>query len=192
MPELAHHHRTPLGRATIGDQLRRHARTQPHKLAVISYDPSPNPSYNTDAGRRETTYAELDRWANRFAQLFLALGIGRGGRIASMSGNRVDVVAAYYGALSGQPGFGPDSVGQVRRCMTYGGRIPPPVLDAWAAAAPDLAWGTAPRRPDRRPDAAPDQGGSDGRDDRDRRGVRHPGDGVGGPLLPRHRADPRQ
>ena len=42
--------RAPLGRATIGDQLRRHARTQPHKVAFVSYAPE----------RAEITYGELD------------------------------------------------------------------------------------------------------------------------------------
>lgn len=91
MPELAPHHRSLLGRATIGDQLRRHARTQPRKVALIGYDA---------AGRRtETTYGELDRRANRFAHLLRAHGVGRGSRVASMARNGVDVVAAYYGAL---------------------------------------------------------------------------------------------
>ncbi|MGE0843017.1 class I adenylate-forming enzyme family protein [Pseudonocardia sp.] len=91
MPDLAPHHRTLLGRATIGDQLRRHARTQPGKPAIIAYDLAGN--------RTETTYGALDERANRFAALFAARGIGRGGRIASMARNGVDVVAAYYGAL---------------------------------------------------------------------------------------------
>lgn len=91
MPELAPHHRTLLGRATIGDQLRRHARTQPDKVAFIAYDAA--------GTRTETTYGELDRRANRFAGLFVSRGIARGDRIASMARNGVDVVAAYYGAL---------------------------------------------------------------------------------------------
>jgi acyl-CoA synthetase (AMP-forming)/AMP-acid ligase II len=313
VPELAAQHRSPLGRLTIGDQLRRHARTRPDKVAFVAYA--------ADGGRTELTYAQLDRRANRCAHLFAALGVGRGGRVASMAPNGVDVVAAYYGALklgaaftglnplhraaevghqlehsgatlvladaaraatvepvlpagvtllrygdelderlagrpdtepdaeldendvalivytSGteaapkgvliphrnylasttpawswgldtgpddtwlfvmpfhtiaglgsmtsltvmgatlvlpatadpagalpmihrervsviaqtptfylalarQPGFGPDTVGQVRRCMTYGGQIPAPVIEAWAAAAPEVAWGT--------------------------------------------------
>lgn len=36
MSGLADVHRSPLGRATIGDQLRRHARTQPGKLAFAA------------------------------------------------------------------------------------------------------------------------------------------------------------
>lgn len=91
MPDLAPHHRTLLGRATIGDQLRRHARTHPHKVAFIAY--------GADGARTETTYSQLDERANRYAQLFTARGIGRGGRIASMARNSVDVAAAYYGAL---------------------------------------------------------------------------------------------
>lgn len=91
MADLAPHHRTLLGRATIGDQLRRHARTRPNKLAFVAYA--------ADGTRTETTYGALDERANRFAQLFAARGIGRGGRVASMARNSVDVVAAYYGAL---------------------------------------------------------------------------------------------
>ncbi|CAJ1585672.1 class I adenylate-forming enzyme family protein [[Mycobacterium] wendilense] len=91
MPELAPHHRAPLGRATIGDQLRRHARTQPHKLAFISY--------SADGVRTETTYGQLNERANRFAGLLAAHGVRRGDRVAAMARNHVDVVAAYYGAL---------------------------------------------------------------------------------------------
>lgn len=91
MSELAPHHRTPMGRATIGDQLYRHARTNPHTVAVIAY--------SADGTRTPTTYRELNERANRFAHLFSAHGLGRGCRIASMARNSVDVVAAYYGAL---------------------------------------------------------------------------------------------
>ncbi|MHA6797480.1 class I adenylate-forming enzyme family protein (plasmid) [Pseudonocardia bannensis] len=97
MPDLAPHHRTLLGRATIGDQLRRHARTQPDKVAFIAY--------GADGTRAQTTYSELDQRANRFAHLYTTRGIGRGGRIASMARNSVDVVAAYYGALKVGAGF---------------------------------------------------------------------------------------
>jgi len=91
MADLAPQHRTMLGRATIGDQLRRHARTQPNKVAFISYDAA--------GARTETTYAALNDRANQYARLFLSRGIGRGGRIASRARNSVEVVAAYYGAL---------------------------------------------------------------------------------------------
>nr|WP_198428912.1 class I adenylate-forming enzyme family protein [Nocardia bovistercoris] len=80
-----------MGRATIGDQLRRHARTRPGKVAIISYA--------ADGTRRETTYAELDARANRYAHLLRAYGVERGARVASLARNSVEVVAAYYGAL---------------------------------------------------------------------------------------------
>lgn len=87
----AQHHRTLIGRATIGDQLRRHARTQPGKTAFISY--------TADGTRHVTTYGELDSLANRFANLLLDSGVRRGDRVASMARNSVDVVVAYYGTL---------------------------------------------------------------------------------------------
>jgi acyl-CoA synthetase (AMP-forming)/AMP-acid ligase II len=91
VPDLAPQHRTPLGRATLGDQLRRHARTVPGKTAVISYD--------AGGGRRETTYRELDGLANRYARLLAEHGVRRGSRVASMAPNGVEVIAAYFGAL---------------------------------------------------------------------------------------------
>ena len=80
---------TPLGRATIGDQLRRHARTQPRKVAFVTYAPD----------RAELTYAELDALANRWAHLLAAHGVGRGHVVAMLARNGIPTVAAYYGAL---------------------------------------------------------------------------------------------
>jgi len=82
-------YRARVGRATIGDQLRRHARTQPDKLAVVAYAPD----------RSETTYGELDRLANRYAHLLQRRGVGRGDVVAAMGRNSVAMIAAYYGAL---------------------------------------------------------------------------------------------
>jgi acyl-CoA synthetase (AMP-forming)/AMP-acid ligase II len=48
----------------------------------------------------------------------------------------------FYLALAGQPGFGGDAVGSVRRCMTYGGQVAPHAITTWAAAAPGVVWGT--------------------------------------------------
>lgn len=86
---LAPQHRTAIGRATLGDQLRRHARTRGDKVAVVAYGPE----------RTETTYAQLDDRANRFARLLLAASVGRGDVVAVMARNGVDVIALYYGAL---------------------------------------------------------------------------------------------
>ncbi len=44
---------SPLGRATLGDQLRRHAQSRPSKAAIVSY--------RSDGRRTVTTYAALDR-----------------------------------------------------------------------------------------------------------------------------------
>ncbi|GAA4856484.1 long-chain fatty acid--CoA ligase [Actinomycetospora corticicola] len=93
LPEV---HRRPVGRATIGDQLRRHARTQGRRVAVISYDAG---------ARRETTYGELDRQANAVAHHLLALGVRRGDRVAVMARNAVEVIAVYYGALKAGAAF---------------------------------------------------------------------------------------
>jgi acyl-CoA synthetase (AMP-forming)/AMP-acid ligase II len=82
---------TPLGRATLGDQLRRHARTLAGKAAFISY--------NAAGDREVCTYAELNERANRCANALRALGVVRGDRIAVMARNHVDTVVAYYGAL---------------------------------------------------------------------------------------------
>ncbi len=86
---LADHHRTKIGRAVLGDQLRRHARTNPDRVAVVSYAPD----------RSETTYGQLDARANRYAHLLLARGVGRGDVVAVMARNSVEVIALYYGAL---------------------------------------------------------------------------------------------
>jgi len=88
---LAPVHTRPIGRAVIGDQLRRHARTQPDKLAFISYA--------LDGTRSECSYGELDRRANRFAHALLGLGVGHGDRVAAMARNSIEIVAAYYGTL---------------------------------------------------------------------------------------------
>ena len=82
-------HRAPIGRATIGDQLRRHARTQPDKVAFVTYAPD----------RAEVTYAELDALANRWAHLLAARGVDRGHVVAMLATDGIPAVAAYYGAL---------------------------------------------------------------------------------------------
>ncbi|MFB9314674.1 class I adenylate-forming enzyme family protein [Nocardioides plantarum] len=83
--------RSRLGRATIGDQLRRHAQTLQDKPAIVAYD--------ADGRREVATYADLDERANRFAHALLELGVGRGDRVAVMSRNRIESVVAYYGVL---------------------------------------------------------------------------------------------
>lgn len=93
LPEV---HRRPVGRATIGDQLRRHARTRGERVACVSHD---------GGQRRETTYAELDRSANAVAHHLLSVGVRRGDRVAVMARNGVEVVAVYYGILKAGAAF---------------------------------------------------------------------------------------
>lgn len=88
---LAEIHRSPIGRATIGDQLRRHARTQPDKIAVITY--------SADGARIPTTYGELNRAVNTVANALHTRGVRRGDRVAMMARNSVQYVVAYYAAL---------------------------------------------------------------------------------------------
>ena len=89
-------HRRPVGRATIGDQLRRHARTRPDRVALVAY---------AAGERREVTYGELDRLANAVAHALLDAGVGRGDRVAVMARNSAEVVAFYYGALKAGAAF---------------------------------------------------------------------------------------
>jgi len=52
-----------------------------------------------DAGPREFTFADLDAMANGVARALLARGLQRGARIAILSANRTEYLAAYYGAM---------------------------------------------------------------------------------------------
>lgn len=78
-------------RATLGDQLRRHARTQPKKPAVIYYRPN--------GDREEISYSELNARANALAMHFRSFGVGRGDRVAMMSRNSPDYIVAWYATL---------------------------------------------------------------------------------------------
>jgi acyl-CoA synthetase (AMP-forming)/AMP-acid ligase II len=78
-------------RATLGDQLRRHARTQSKKPAVIYYRP--------DGSREEISYAELNERANALASHLRSFGVGRGDRVAMMSRNSPDYIVAWYATL---------------------------------------------------------------------------------------------
>jgi len=88
---LSPQHRAAIGRATLGDQLRRHAANQPAKLAFVTV--------RADGTRTAFSYAALNVLANRAAHVLQDLGVRRGDRVAVMARNRIDVVAVYYGAL---------------------------------------------------------------------------------------------
>jgi long-chain acyl-CoA synthetase len=62
-----------------------------HRIAVIDLGGELVP--------REFTYAQLDRLANGVARALLRQGFGRGDRIAILSANRAEFLAAYFGIM---------------------------------------------------------------------------------------------
>ena len=80
-----------LGRATIGDQLRRHAQHTPAKAAIIYYGPG--------GTRSVISYADLNSRVNRVANALEGLGVGRGDVVAVMSRNSVDYMTVWFSAL---------------------------------------------------------------------------------------------
>ncbi len=69
---------------TIGETLAHQARVQPNREAL-------------KVGGRSLTWRELDRGANRVANMMLALGAKHGDRVMMMLGNSVEFVEIYYG-----------------------------------------------------------------------------------------------
>ena len=90
-PRLTEAQEAQMRRATLGDQLRRHAQSRGTRAAVVTYD--------ADGTRSVTTYDALNRRANRVAHLFLSMGVHRGDRVAVMSRNRVESIVVYQGLL---------------------------------------------------------------------------------------------
>ena len=80
-----------VGRATIGDQLRRNAQRYPNKPAVVFYHPRD--------GRQQLTYRELNGAVNRAANSFAELGLGRGDVVGIMSRNSPHFIISFYAAL---------------------------------------------------------------------------------------------
>jgi long-chain acyl-CoA synthetase len=52
-----------------------------------------------EVGPREISYARLDAMANGVARALLARGLARGDRVAVLSANRAEYLAAYYGIM---------------------------------------------------------------------------------------------
>jgi acyl-CoA synthetase (AMP-forming)/AMP-acid ligase II len=81
----------PIRRATLGDQLRRHAQHQHSKAAVIFYRP--------DGSREEISYGELNQRSNAIASHLESLGVSRGDCVAMMGRNSPDYIVAWYATL---------------------------------------------------------------------------------------------
>jgi acyl-CoA synthetase (AMP-forming)/AMP-acid ligase II len=91
MSEIEELRRGALGRATIGDQLRRHAQHTPDRPAIVYY--------GATGGREVITYRDLNARANAFAAYLDGLGVRRGDVVACMSRNSPDYMAAWFGSL---------------------------------------------------------------------------------------------
>jgi fatty-acyl-CoA synthase len=101
------------GPHTIGRWIRDRARTTPQRVAI-------------DQLGREVTYAELDDRSDRFAAAFLERGLGRGDRVATLTGNSPEHVAVFFA------------------CAKAGLMLVPL---SWRLAAPELAYQLADAEP---------------------------------------------
>jgi fatty-acyl-CoA synthase len=91
---------------TIGRWIRDRARTTPNRIAIDYLD-------------RTWTYAQLDDDSERLAQSFVARGLTRGDRVATLTGNSPEHVAAFFACAKA-------------------GLILAPL--SWRLAAPELAY----------------------------------------------------
>jgi long-chain acyl-CoA synthetase len=73
-----------IGRVAIGDLLKRAAQRFPDRVAV------------TD-GERRVTFAEIERDANRFANVLVSRGLKPGEKISTICNNSVEMVKALFG-----------------------------------------------------------------------------------------------
>src|ERR1700716_684051 len=73
----------------LGDLFRRDL--DPHKTAVIDL--------GGEEGPREFSYARLDEMAKGVARALVKRGLARGDRVAILSANRAEYLAAYYGIM---------------------------------------------------------------------------------------------
>jgi acyl-CoA synthetase (AMP-forming)/AMP-acid ligase II len=73
----------------LGDLIPRER--DPAKTAIIDL--------GGEGGPRELSFAQLDAMANGVARALLARGLRRGDRVAILSLNRAEYIAAYYGNM---------------------------------------------------------------------------------------------
>lgn len=76
---------------TIPEMLARNARMYPDDCALVEL--------KSGGKRREITWSEFDREANRTANALLGMGIGKGGRVIHWMMNSIDWLIAYFGIL---------------------------------------------------------------------------------------------
>jgi len=80
-----------LRRAVICDMLRRNARRQPSKPAIIER--------NADGSRREVTYRELNNYVNMLARKWTDEGLETRSVVAGVGKNGIDLIAAYFATM---------------------------------------------------------------------------------------------
>ena len=74
---------------TVGDMLRDQAAVRPDKQFIVDVDGAAQDG-------RAFTFGQLWRLANRFARFLQERGIGRHGRVAVLSDNRLELAALYF------------------------------------------------------------------------------------------------
>ena len=77
------------GFVNLGDLIRRDRDLS--KIAIIDL--------GGERGSREFTYAQLDAMANGVARALVKRGLKPGDRVALLSANRAEYIAAYYGIM---------------------------------------------------------------------------------------------
>lgn len=94
----------------ITEYLEKNAREDPEKIALVEINPEKEPLKNwseyalveadpENAYRREMTWEDFDRRANRFANLLLTNGVKKGDKVAILLMNCLEWLPIYFGAL---------------------------------------------------------------------------------------------
>jgi long-chain acyl-CoA synthetase len=79
------------GFVNLGDLIRRDRDLDLDKIAIVDLGGEPSP--------REFSFAQIDVMANGVARALAKRGLQRGDRIALLSANRAEYIAAYYGIM---------------------------------------------------------------------------------------------
>ena len=96
----------------LTDFLEKHARVKPDEVALVEINPTFQPDHtvtwreynlieSSTGGkyRREITWREFDRRANRFANLLLTRGVKKGDKVAILLMNCIEWLPIYFGVL---------------------------------------------------------------------------------------------